>query len=159
MEVDRDPCQDVSSIKRSLKSTATSQRLTRRASLLSIPHLPQVSALSLPNQTRAVQRKGPFFSFFFFAYSSHLFMVYWTGHFPCLLEQLLQRWPHPPLYLTGVGKTTCVQLPVKFPSAGEAPLVTSCTAFTGTIWIIYSLNLAQPWHFDVWCPQALALTI
>lgn len=38
----------------------------------------------------------------FFAYSSHLFMVYWAGHFPCLLEQLLQWWPPPPL--TGVGR-------------------------------------------------------
>lgn len=43
----------------------------------------------------------------FFAYSSHLFMVYWAGHFPCLLEQLLQWWPHPPppaFFLTGVGR-------------------------------------------------------
>ncbi len=39
----------------------------------------------------------------FFAYSSLLFMVYWAGHFPCLLEQLLQWWPLF-FFLTGVGR-------------------------------------------------------
>lgn len=158
MEVDRDPCQDVSSIKRSLKSTAKSQRLTRRASLLSIPHLPQVSALSLPNQTRAVQRKGPFFFFFFCIFLTLVYgllnrslpLLAWTAASAMTLPSSLPN--------RGQEDYLCAA-PCQVPLCWRGPLVTSCTAFTGTIWIIYSLNLAQPWHFDVWCPQALALTI
>lgn len=93
MEGGKDSCHDVRYIKRFLKSTVTSVRLTCRASLISSHHLPQVSTLSCQIQLFQI----------LFAYSSHLFMVYWAGHFPCLLEQLLQRWP-PPFFLTGVGR-------------------------------------------------------
>lgn len=103
MEVDRDPCQDVSSIKRSLKSTATSQRLTRRASLLSIPHLPQVSALSLPNQTRAVQRTGSFFLSFFCIFLTLVYGLL-NRSLPLLAWTAASAMTPPPLYLTGVGR-------------------------------------------------------
>lgn len=63
-----------------------------------------------------------------FAYSSYLFMVYWAGHFPCLLEQLLRQPPTPPLLLTGEvwRPLACCSL-----SGSPLPAVTWCAAFTG----------------------------
>lgn len=115
----KDSCHDVgyiSGIKRFLKSAVTPACLTWRASLISIRHLPKVSTLSCQIQLTVYSVEA------FFAYSSHLFMVYWAGHFPCLLEQLLRWWPPPPppFLLNRGWRTTCVLLPVKFLFAGEA---------------------------------------
>lgn len=97
----------------------------------------------------------------FFAYSSYLFLVYWAGHLPCLLKQLLRRrhLPSPPPSNWGGLKTTCSPLPVRFASAGGTWQWPDVQPLLGTVWIIYLLNLALAWHFDVWRLEAPALTI
>lgn len=56
-------------------------------------------------------------------------------------------------------KTTCSPLPVRFASAGGTWQWPDVQPLRGTVWIIYLLNLALAWHFDVWRLEAPALTI
>lgn len=110
----KDSCHDVgyiSGIKRFLKSAKTSLRLTWRASLISIHHLPKVSTLSCQIQL-GVQCRSLFCIFFTLVYgllSRSLPLFAWTA------ASVMT----PPLPNRG-WKTTRVLLPVKFSFAGEA---------------------------------------
>jgi len=131
----------ISGIKHVLKSGLTLVCLTWRASLISIHHLPKVSMLS-----------------FWIQLGVHLFCIFFTLVYG-LLSRSLSLLPPPPLLPNRSWKTLRVLLPVKFSFACEACWWPHAQPLLGQIWIIYPLNLAQPWHFDVWCPPALALTI
>lgn len=115
-------------------------------------HLTQVS---MPNPAGCAALK-PFCIFLIFVYgllSRSLPLLAWTAAsattpFPRLL----------PPSSRGL-KTTCLLLPVRFFSAGRTRRWPLVQPLLGTVWIIYLLNLASAWHFDVWCPKAPALTI
>lgn len=95
-----------------------------------------------------------------FAYASYLFMVYWAGHFPCLLEQLL-RWRPPPPPPTAHLLPGEVWRPLARCSLSGSllPAEPDAQPLPRAVWIIYLLNLAWAWHFDVWRLEAPALTI
>lgn len=84
----------------------------------------------------------------FFAYFSYLFLVYWAGHFPCLLEQLLWRQrptPSPPSIWGEVWRPLACRSLSGSPLPGRTRAVTWCAAFTGdgmnNLFVEFSLSL------------------
>lgn len=127
------------------------------------PRLPQghhLTQVSMPNLARCAALK-PFCIFLIFVYgllSRSLPLLAWTA---ASVTTTPPPPPTPRLLPPNWGglKTNSSLLPVRFSSAGGTRRWPDEQPLLGTVWIIYLLNLARAWHFDVWRPEAPTLTI
>lgn len=153
-ECAKDSCHRARSSEAALRSAVTRACFTCRASLASRPppHSGEHAKSSLMCSTEA------------FLHIPHI--CFWFTEqvtSPACLNSCFADHTSPPRRLPppnwGGLKTTCSPLPVRFASAGGTWQWPDVQPLLGTVWIIYLLNLALAWHFDVWRLEAPALTI